>query len=60
MENASKYYYLHAFENSKGECSAHEKNVLNHEGFDFPTENFHSYKFYKNENGVKHLELRGF
>ena len=36
------------------------RNTLNHARFDFLTENFYAYKFYKNENDVKHLELRGF
>jgi hypothetical protein len=60
IEKASEYCYKHAHEKSKGECSAYVRNALNNAGFDFPTENFHAYKFYKDENGVNHLELRGF
>lgn len=60
MAIASEYCYQHAFENSKGECSAHVRNALYYAGFDFPTKNFHAYKFYKDENGVNHLEVRGF
>jgi hypothetical protein len=60
MEIASEYCYDSAFENSKGECSAHVRNALNYAGFDFPDKNFHAYQFYKDENGVNHLERRGF
>lgn len=60
MARASEYCYRNAFEKSKGECSAHVRDALNHAGFDFPKENFHAYKFYKDEKGVKNLEIRGF
>lgn len=57
---ASKYCYQNAYEKSKGKFSAHARDALNHAGFDFPSKNFDAYKFHKDENGVKHLELRGF
>lgn len=60
MAIASEYCYDSAFEKSKGECSAHVRNALNYAGFDFPDKNFNAYQFYKDENGVNHLELRGF